>query len=119
MDDLERNRIFLEDFFEARAKSSAISLSPRRDPLYLNSVERLYEGYSEDRAFFIDYEPDNLIVVDLFFREIEIDGSKIWLLNVGARLIEENAALLWDIYRAWMHDRKTMEEIERLFPIKY
>jgi hypothetical protein len=117
MSDLSGQRRELLDHFSTCAREVGVDVNPKTDSRLLDILDRLYEEYYNDRGIIIDFEPpDRLFSLDYFFKEIEKEYKLVTVLCIFVPHPGNLLGELWSLYRMWIHDGKSIAEIEAAHP---
>jgi len=110
---LERKRIL--NFFAERSAKCGINVNPIKSIQQQDILDRLYEEYKNDRGIIIEFDEKSKLTFDFFITTTQRGDDVFTLAYVCLAYPKESLDKLWSIYRAWLHDRWTENEMERTY----
>lgn len=117
MSTLAHYRSMLTEHFRAKAREHGLAIDPRTDGRF-DLTHHLYEEDHAGREIIIQYaDPPRLIELDYFFKDTERYDADVELLYITVVQPEQALAVLWSMYRMWMHENRSRAEIEAAYPI--
>lgn len=111
--DLHHLRNLLNHSFHRLSSKDGIKINPKKDTSVLDVCDRLYDEERLDRRIYIDFNPGSGLELDWFVKKFLGRNGELLLLTISIDGSAMDAQKLWNIYKAWIHDRVDAERAVR------
>lgn len=110
MNELEKTRLELVEYFKYRANSEQLSINPFENVKTLDLFDRLFDETKGARRINIDLDCASNLPLNGFSKAFGIEPNDVYLLTVFVTELPADFERLWAIYYSWMHDEMSADE---------